>query len=160
MVMMISRVVVSYLPIPRRLRLYTCQVWPAASATQEGVVSEPTIQHEAAEFDAPENEDRSSVPGAADSVATEMSGIQGPSVQGVSSFIVMHSSSSGHVANPLPEPDGCIQPLKALAEVSPDPYLLPPDLELEWSPIDLMNDTQVTTSKHHMHVIDLHNLAG
>lgn len=130
------------------------------SATQEGIVLDSAIQHEAAQFDAPVNEDRCSVPGAADSVATETSSIQVPSVQGMSSLIVMHSSSSGHVANPLPEPDGCIQPLKALAEVSPDPYLLPPDLELEWSPIDLMNDTQVTTSKHHLHVIDLHNLAG
>lgn len=59
----------------------------------------------------------------------------------------MHGRSSENVVNPFPEPDGCIQPLKALAEISPDPYLLPPDLELEWSSIDLMNDTQVTTSK-------------
>lgn len=59
----------------------------------------------------------------------------------------MHSRSSKNVAHLLPEPDGCIQPLKALAEISPDPYLLPPDLELEWSPIDLMKDTQVTISK-------------
>lgn len=53
------------------------------SKLEDGTTLGSIMQHEAPQSDAPVNEDRISVPVTADSAATEMSGMQVPSVQGM-----------------------------------------------------------------------------
>ena len=67
-------------------------------------------------------------------------------------FILCESLYLKNLVDEASEPDWYIDPPKPLEEISPTPCLLPPELELEWSSIDLMNNSEVLSPYSYLNV--------